>query len=83
MSRKDKLIDSLKNSPKNIKFETLQGILMGLGFRERQPKGGSSHYTYISGEYRITIPRHQPVNEVYVKQVVKIIDELSKEDDSQ
>jgi len=46
MTRKDKELDGIRNNPKNVQFNKLQKILKNAGFKERQPKGGSSHYIY-------------------------------------
>ncbi len=47
MSKRDKLLKKLRNNPQNVKFETIQKLLLSFGFKERQPKGGSSHYTEL------------------------------------
>jgi len=77
MSQRDKLLNKTKNNPNNVKFETLQSLLLYFGFKERQPKSGSSHYTYTYNDYIITIPKHKPVNKIYVKKVLKILSELN------
>ena len=76
MGKREKLIEKIKNNPNNVKFETLQNLLIYYGFSERQPKGGSSHYTYNYKDYIITIPKHKPVNKIYVKRVLEILLEL-------
>ena len=79
MSKKDKRLQTIRNNPKNVKFETIQGILLNYGFTETTPKGGSSHYTYHRGIYRITISKSKPINQIYIKQAIKIIDKLEGE----
>lgn len=76
MSKREKLICKLKNNPKNARFEELQTLLLNFKFEERQPGGGSSHYTYTYGSYVLTIPKDKPVNFVYVKKVIKAIEEI-------
>ena len=46
MSKKTKLLERIKNNPKDVKFSEVQNLLKDVGFKERQPKGGSSHYVY-------------------------------------
>jgi len=81
LGKKDKQLQVIRNNPKNVRFETLQGIFINHGFVETAPSGGSSHYTYHKGIYRITIPKNNPVNKVYVKQAIKIIDEILKQEE--
>jgi len=54
----------------------IQSVLLSYGFIETVPGGGSSHYTYHKGIYRITVPKDNPVNKIYVLQVIKIIDKM-------
>jgi dTDP-4-amino-4,6-dideoxygalactose transaminase len=76
MSKREKLIEKLKNNPNNIKFETIQELLLFFGFKQRQPSSGSSHYTFILNSTIITIPKHKPLKSVYVKRVIDILEEL-------
>lgn len=46
MTKKAKLIEWVRNNPKDARFTEVQKLLKDAGFRERQPKGGSSHYIY-------------------------------------
>ena len=79
MSKHDKLLQKIRNNPTNVKFDTIRKIMLRYGFAETMPSRGSSHYTYHKGIYRITIPRDIPVNKIYIKQAIKIIDKLEEE----
>ena len=46
MTKKTKLFERLINNPKDAKFSEVRKLLKNAGCRERQPKGGSSHYIY-------------------------------------
>jgi len=46
MTKKGKLLQRLSSNPKDARFTEVQKLLKNAGFRERQPKGGSSHYIY-------------------------------------
>ena len=74
MSKRDKQLQAMRNNPKNVKFETIQKALLNNGFVEATPSGGSSHYTYSKGSYRVTVVKDRPVNSIYIKQAVRIID---------
>ena len=79
MSKRDKLLKSMRNNPKNVKFETIQNVLLNHGFNEITPGGGSSHYTYSKGSYRVTVVKDKPVNSIYIKKAIEIIDLLEEE----
>lgn len=77
MSKKDKLLQKIRNNPTNVKFETLQSLLIHFGFLERVPRSGSSHHTFTYEKYIITIPKRKPVKSIYVKKVLSILEDLN------
>lgn len=75
MSRFKKLLERIKNNPKEVRFKELDKILSKLGFTRRQPSGGSSHYIFSKGEIRIIVPYNQPhVKAIYVERVIQILE---------
>jgi len=56
MSKIEKQIASIRNNPTNVKFETLEKILLNLGFEIKQARSGSSHYTFRKDKYIIQSP---------------------------
>ncbi|MEG6566499.1 type II toxin-antitoxin system HicA family toxin [Thermoanaerobacterium saccharolyticum] len=77
MSKKEKLIEKIKNNPKTVRFEEIDKILLDIGFVRTQPSKGSSHYTYHFENLTITIPYKRPyIKVVYVKQIIKLLDIL-------
>nr|WP_315024806.1 toxin HicA [uncultured Aminipila sp.] len=76
MSKKEKLLLKIKNNPINIRFEVLEKLLISYDFIERQPGGGSSHHIFCKEEYQISIPYKIPMNKIYVKRTIEIIEEL-------
>ena len=74
MGKYDKLIDKIKSLKKNLRFDELSGVLMGIGYIPKSPKSGSSHVTFRKpGNRPITIPRDCPINKVYVELVREAI----------
>lgn len=76
MGKLKKLLEKIKNNPKQVRFEELDRILLRAGFRRRQPGGGSSHYIYTKGEARISVPYRQPhIKAVYVQRAISVLEE--------
>jgi predicted RNA binding protein YcfA (HicA-like mRNA interferase family) len=75
MVRKEKLLEKIRQNPKNVRFQDIDKLLLSRGFEKRQR---GSHATYIlKGQGRITIPLRKPfILPVYVKEVLKLLDEL-------
>jgi len=83
MTKTEKLLEKIRNNPKTVAFADLDKALLQLGFARRQPKGGSSHYVYTYGPHRLTVPYKRPyVKEVYVRQVLELIDQIGAEEDA-
>jgi predicted RNA binding protein YcfA (HicA-like mRNA interferase family) len=67
----------------DIRFEETVKVMKEYGYEIKQPKGGSSHYSFVKpGCSRIVIPRHKPIKKVYVKMIKTVIEEEMKEDES-
>jgi len=78
MTQREKLIEKLRNNPKNARFEQIDSLLTYYGFERRQTKSGTSHHVYKREGYpAITVPFKRPyINSVYVKQVIQILEEI-------
>jgi len=73
-------LEKIRNNPKNVRFEELDRLLRNYGFECRQPSGGSSHYFYICGHRRLTVPRKRPfIKQIYVKQALRQLEEIENE----
>ena len=83
MSSWDKLFKRFLELDHDIRFEEIVKVMKEYGYEIKQPKGGSSHYSFVkSGCNRIAIPRHKPIKKVYVKMIKKVIEEEMKEYES-
>lgn len=75
MSKWDKLIMRILSLSKDLRFAELQKVLEDYGYQMHSPRGGSSHYTFRKpGCMPITIPKHEPIKEVYVEMVRQIVE---------
>jgi hypothetical protein len=80
MGKFDKLLDEIKLSSKNLRFEQLAKALVRIGYTQSQPKSGSSHYKFSKkGKPALIIPKSSPVKEVYIEAVRKVVIEYELE----
>jgi len=76
LSKKEKLLNTIKNNPKNVRFKDLKKILEDIGYKAINR--GGSHYVFTKeNSESLTIPYKKPVKIIYVKQVIKIIEKES------
>ena len=75
MSQFDKLLARIRALEKNMRFEELRKVLEYYGYSMRNPRGGSSHYTFYKEDCNpITIPKHEPIKVAYVKLVKAVVE---------
>lgn len=70
-----KELEKIRNNPKDVTTARLERLCTGFGFLW---KHGSNHdivsHDLLMQSY--TIPRHKPIKKTYVKNVIKMIDEI-------
>ncbi len=76
MSQWEKLINRIFELANDLRFEELRKVLESYGYEMLTPKGGSSHASFRKpGKARLTIPRHDPIKQIYVRMVREAIEE--------
>ncbi|SHJ16765.1 toxin HicA [Desulfofundulus thermosubterraneus] len=79
MGRLEKLLERIKRNPRTVRFEELDTILCRAGFVRSQPRGGSSHYIYRKGPYKLVVPYRQPyILQAYVTRAIKLLEGAEK-----
>jgi|LauGreSBDMM110SN_4_FD.fasta_scaffold353072_1 hypothetical protein len=78
MSRIDKKLESMRNSPqKDWKIEDLKTIADRFDIKYRQP--GTSHVTFVCfNNSFLTVPARKPIKAIYIRRFVEMIDVLQK-----
>ena len=77
MSRREKLLDAIKNGPNNVTFSQIRKLLELSGFELDRISG--SHHVFRRNATIIPIPVHNNrVKVVYVKRVIEFIEEYGE-----
>lgn len=71
MSQKDKLLEKIKNNPKNVNFDEASKLLEWAGFELVSVVG--SHHKFKKGGVTLIIPRQNPLRQAYIKQILERI----------
>jgi predicted RNA binding protein YcfA (HicA-like mRNA interferase family) len=80
MTSSHKALQKIRQNPKNVRFEEIDALLRSFGFEKRQ-KGSHAVFTRADLQLAITIPYRKPfILPVYVKQILKLLDEISDEE---
>ncbi len=73
MSKREKLLETIKNSPNNVTFAQIRKLLENSGFALDRITG--SHHVFRRNDIVFAIPVHNNrVKTVYVKRVLEIIE---------
>lgn len=80
MGKKEKLIERLKNLPKDFTFEEMKNLLEILGFEMfNKGKTSGSRVKFLRGNIGIILHKPHPRKELLEYQIKQILDTLKKE----
>jgi predicted RNA binding protein YcfA (HicA-like mRNA interferase family) len=73
MGKKDKILKQMQGNPKNVDFNKLKKLLENSGYECINT--GDSHFVFRKDNCpSITIPFKRPIKIIYVKKVLKILE---------
>lgn len=77
MSQLRKQLEKMRNNPRDWRIDQLKAIAERVGMQYRQP--GTSHVTFrtVNGQ-KLTVPAHKPIKPIYIKQFLKLLEELGE-----
>jgi len=76
MSKIDKMIQKMRDNPRDWKLDSLEVIAKRLNIKVR--KSGGSHVVFMHKDSHIvvTIPAKRPIKAVYIEQFLVLIDSI-------
>lgn len=78
MTKAIKALEKLRQNPNSVRYSELVTILTRLGFQKRQDS--TSHVRFTYGSRILVIPKRKPfLKPIYVKQVLKLLDQILEE----
>lgn len=79
--RRERRIERLRRSQTDVSPEELRTALGWFGFTLESVQGSHWHYRHPARPGKLTIPYHRPVLRIYVRQALRAIDEVTRDDD--
>lgn len=78
MSKTDKILEKMRQNPRDWRIEDLKVIADRHDIEYRQP--GGSHVTFrFPDTQKLTVPAHKPIKPIYIKQFIRLLDEQGGE----
>lgn len=72
MSTAQKLLKAMANNPRDWSIDQVITVANANGLTVHCP-GGSHHVVRNAAGGKISVPAHRPINQVYIKQLVQLI----------
>lgn len=74
------IIERMRRNPRDWRIESLQTAARGLGMLVRRPGGGSSHVIFGHPELEeiVSVPAKRPIKPVYIRQFLKLVDQIEE-----
>lgn len=78
MSTADKLLEKMRQNPRDWRIENLITVAGKYGVEIRN-HGGSHHiFSFPGVELAVSVPAHRPIKPVYVKQFIALLDQAQE-----
>lgn len=78
MNKRAKLLDAMRNNPRDCRIEDLLVVARQFGIECRNC-GGSHHvFSFSNMENDVTVPAHRPIKPVYIRQFLLLVDAVKE-----
>ena len=76
MVKNNKLLDKMRQNPRDWRIQEIKTIAKRYGINVRQGKGSHVVLEHPSWIELLTIPAHRPIKPIYVKKLIKLIEDM-------
>ena len=74
MSKQQKLLEKMRNNPRDWRIESLKTIASAYAIQWRQP--GTSHVVFVRADGRtLPVPAHRPIKPIYIRKFIEFIED--------
>lgn len=79
VSQQRKLLEKLKSKPKDFRWDELEKLLSGFGYRQEQNRGSRRKFIHEGSGVMISLHRPHPGNELKSYQIRDVLTHLKQE----
>jgi predicted RNA binding protein YcfA (HicA-like mRNA interferase family) len=76
MTRVDKILEQMRNNPRDWRIESLEMVAKRFGIVVRKPAGSHVIFQHDASVLEVSVPAHRPIKPVYVKQFLALLDDI-------
>ncbi|MBI5625607.1 MAG: type II toxin-antitoxin system HicA family toxin [Nitrosomonadales bacterium] len=78
MNKRAKLLDTMRNNPRDWRIEDLLVVAKQFGIECRNRGGSHYAFGFQSVEMDVTVPAHRPIKPVYIRQFLLLVDTVKE-----
>ena len=78
MSKALKLLEQMRNNPRDWRIEQIDTVAKHFGFGRIEAKGSHTKFYHAKLSEILTVPVKRPVKPVYIKHLIALIDKLEE-----
>jgi hypothetical protein len=76
MSKTNKILDQMRNNPRDWCIESLEAVAKRLGIKVRKPPGSHVIFQHASSMIEVSVPVHRSIKPIYIKQFLALVDDI-------
>jgi predicted RNA binding protein YcfA (HicA-like mRNA interferase family) len=80
MGPAEKLLERMRNNPRDWRIEDLLALAARLGIQARRPGGSHVIFSFPGGLGEATVPAHRPIKPIYIKKLLALVQAMLEEE---
>ena len=76
MSRTDKIIQKMRDNPKDWRLDSLEVIAKRLEIKVRKSVGSHAVFMHENSDIVVTVPSRRPIKAIYIHQFLELVDDI-------
>jgi len=81
MSRATKTLEEMRRNPRDWRIGTLESVAAAFGVQVRKPGGSHVVFEHQGATELVSVPARRPIKPVYIRQFLRLIDEVRGNDE--
>jgi hypothetical protein len=78
MTQADKILERMRNNPRDWRIESLEAVAKRFGIAVRKPPGSHVVFQHDASLLEVSVPARRPIKPVYIKQFLALIDDIRR-----
>jgi predicted RNA binding protein YcfA (HicA-like mRNA interferase family) len=81
MTKLDKLLERMRDNPRDWRIEDLESLGRRHGITVRRPPGSHVVFQHPDSALTVTVPAGRPIKPVYIRKFLELVDQMEDKDE--